>query len=108
MSMCLRVAHEVTHSWFGLLVGAKDPTEEWLTEGFCSYMEDFLHASVETFEPASNVEVIMEGTNDAFSHLYKRARPSVGSSFHLSIRVSVMPFQQTQFSIIFGHGEIRL
>ena len=57
MSMCLRVAHEVTHSWFGLLVGAKDPTEEWLTEGFCSYMEDFLHATVETFEPASNVEV---------------------------------------------------
>ena len=57
MSMCLRVAHEVTHSWFGLLVGAKDPTEEWLTEGFCSYMEDYLHASVETFEPASNVEV---------------------------------------------------
>lgn len=57
MSMCLRVAHEVTHSWFGLLVGAKDPTEEWLTEGFCSYMEDFLHASVETFEPASNPEM---------------------------------------------------
>nr|KAG5714008.1 hypothetical protein BaRGS_020336 [Batillaria attramentaria] len=45
-SMCVRVAHELCHTWFGLVIGPLDWTEEWLTEGFCTYLEDMLHAKV--------------------------------------------------------------
>ena len=31
-SMLVRLAHEVSHSWFGLVIGALDWTEEWLSE----------------------------------------------------------------------------
>ena len=43
--MCIRLGHELSHSWFGLLIGAKDWTEEWLSEGFATYMEDAIHAA---------------------------------------------------------------
>ncbi|XP_052095484.1 aminopeptidase O-like isoform X1 [Mytilus californianus] len=45
-SMFVRIAHEICHSWFGLVIGPKDWTEEWLTEGFCTYVEDILHLNV--------------------------------------------------------------
>ncbi|XP_076463161.1 aminopeptidase O-like isoform X2 [Babylonia areolata] len=45
-SMCIQVAHELCHSWFGLVIGPQDWTEEWMTEGFCTYLEDILHANV--------------------------------------------------------------
>ncbi|XP_077981271.1 aminopeptidase O-like [Glandiceps talaboti] len=43
-SMCIRLAHEISHSWFGLIIGARDWTEEWLSEGFATYMEDLIQA----------------------------------------------------------------
>lgn len=43
-STCARLAHEIAHGWFGLLIGALDWTEEWLSEGFATFMEDIFHA----------------------------------------------------------------
>ena len=43
--MFVRIAHEVCHSWFGLSIGPKDWTEEWLSEGFCTFMEDIIHVN---------------------------------------------------------------
>ncbi|XP_067119173.1 aminopeptidase O-like [Centruroides vittatus] len=42
-STCARLAHEIAHGWFGLLIGALDWTEEWLSEGFATFMEDIFH-----------------------------------------------------------------
>ena len=44
--MCIRLAHELSHSWFGLMIGPRDWTEEWLSEGFCTYTELYLHGVV--------------------------------------------------------------
>ncbi|KAG7265221.1 hypothetical protein CRUP_017865, partial [Coryphaenoides rupestris] len=35
-----RLCHELAHSWFGLAIGALDWTEEWISEGFATYLED--------------------------------------------------------------------
>ncbi|XP_074137776.1 LOW QUALITY PROTEIN: aminopeptidase O [Sminthopsis crassicaudata] len=35
-----RLCHEIAHAWFGLAIGARDWTEEWLSEGFATYLED--------------------------------------------------------------------
>ena len=45
--MNVRVAHEITHAWFGLLIGAKDWTEEWLSEGFATYLEERVQSRAE-------------------------------------------------------------
>ena len=31
-SQQVRISHEISHSWFGLVIGALDWTEEWLSE----------------------------------------------------------------------------
>ncbi|XP_049572638.1 aminopeptidase O isoform X3 [Syngnathus scovelli] len=44
-SLCgSRLCHEIAHSWFGLLIGARDWTEEWISEGFATYLEDIIWA----------------------------------------------------------------
>lgn len=45
-SFCCRLSHEISHSWFGLILGPKDWTEEWMTEGFASFVEDLVHPKV--------------------------------------------------------------
>ncbi|TNM89730.1 hypothetical protein fugu_003964, partial [Takifugu bimaculatus] len=45
LSLCgSRICHEIAHSWFGLVIGAKDWTEEWISEGFATYLEDIIWA----------------------------------------------------------------
>ena len=41
--MLIRLSHEISHSWFGLVIGALDWTEEWLSEGFATFSEDYIH-----------------------------------------------------------------
>ena len=36
----IRLSHEISHAWFGLHIGARIWTEEWLSEGFATYCED--------------------------------------------------------------------
>ncbi|EDV23096.1 uncharacterized protein TRIADDRAFT_58028 [Trichoplax adhaerens] len=38
-----RLAHEICHFWFGILIGPTDWTEEWFSEGFATYLEDRVH-----------------------------------------------------------------
>ncbi|XP_051509278.1 aminopeptidase O [Myxocyprinus asiaticus] len=42
-----RLCHEIAHSWFGLAIGARDWTEEWISEGFATYFEDVFWAQVQ-------------------------------------------------------------
>ncbi|KAL4236056.1 Aminopeptidase O [Mactra antiquata] len=42
--MLIRVAHEISHSWFGLVIGPSDWHEEWLSEGFCTFTESIIHS----------------------------------------------------------------
>ncbi|XP_066973328.1 aminopeptidase O-like [Macrobrachium rosenbergii] len=42
ISAFIRIAHEISHAWFGINIGAQDWTEEWISEGFASYMEDLI------------------------------------------------------------------
>ncbi|KAM4810348.1 aminopeptidase O [Rhinophrynus dorsalis] len=42
-----RVCHEIAHAWFGLAIGARDWTEEWISEGFASHLEDVFLAKVQ-------------------------------------------------------------
>ncbi|CAK6950587.1 aminopeptidase O [Scomber scombrus] len=45
LSLCgSRLCHEIAHSWFGLVIGARDWTEEWISEGFATYLEDIIWA----------------------------------------------------------------
>uniref|UniRef100_A0AAY5KKU2 Peptidase M1 leukotriene A4 hydrolase/aminopeptidase C-terminal domain-containing protein n=1 Tax=Esox lucius TaxID=8010 RepID=A0AAY5KKU2_ESOLU len=45
LSLCgSRLCHELSHSWFGLAIGARDWTEEWISEGFATYLEDVIWA----------------------------------------------------------------
>ncbi|XP_069481810.1 aminopeptidase O [Ambystoma mexicanum] len=42
-----RVCHEIAHAWFGLAIGARDWTEEWLSEGFATHLEDVFWVKVQ-------------------------------------------------------------
>ncbi|XP_045145364.1 aminopeptidase O [Echinops telfairi] len=46
-----RLCHEIAHSWFGLAIGARDWTEEWLSEGFATYLEDVFWAEAQQLAP---------------------------------------------------------
>ncbi|XP_078070549.1 aminopeptidase O isoform X3 [Mustelus asterias] len=43
----VRLCHEIAHAWFGLAIGARDWTEEWISEGFATYLEDVFWANAQ-------------------------------------------------------------
>ncbi|XP_067250994.1 aminopeptidase O isoform X2 [Chanodichthys erythropterus] len=45
-----RLCHEIAHSWFGLAIGARDWTEEWISEGFATYLEDVFWSHVQKLD----------------------------------------------------------
>uniref|UniRef100_I3KD39 Aminopeptidase O (putative) n=1 Tax=Oreochromis niloticus TaxID=8128 RepID=I3KD39_ORENI len=48
LSLCgSRICHEISHSWFGLVIGARDWTEEWISEGFATCLEDIIWAQAQ-------------------------------------------------------------
>ena len=62
--MCVRLAHELSHSWFGLIIGPRDWTEEWLSEGFCTYTEGCIHNTVmEVLVPIDSVWISLFFSN---------------------------------------------
>ncbi|XP_062064517.1 aminopeptidase O isoform X4 [Lepus europaeus] len=46
-----RLCHEIAHAWFGLAIGARDWTEEWLSEGFATHLEDVFWAEAQQLSP---------------------------------------------------------
>ncbi|XP_014401189.1 PREDICTED: aminopeptidase O [Myotis brandtii] len=46
-----RLCHEIAHAWFGLAIGARDWTEEWLSEGFATHLEDVFWAKAQQLAP---------------------------------------------------------
>lgn len=46
-----RLCHEIAHAWFGLAIGARDWTEEWLSEGFATHLEDVFWAEAQQVGP---------------------------------------------------------
>ncbi|XP_061756529.1 aminopeptidase O isoform X1 [Nerophis ophidion] len=56
-SLCgSRLCHEIAHSWFGLVIGAKDWTEEWISEGFATYLEDIIWAQAQQLPVQESLE----------------------------------------------------
>ncbi|XP_072537952.1 aminopeptidase O [Salminus brasiliensis] len=51
-----RLCHEIAHSWFGLAIGARDWTEEWISEGFATYLEDVFWAKVQQLARSEDEE----------------------------------------------------
>ncbi|XP_031214171.1 aminopeptidase O isoform X3 [Mastomys coucha] len=51
-----RLCHEIAHSWFGLAIGARDWTEEWLSEGFATHLEDVFWAEAQQLPPHEALE----------------------------------------------------
>nr|XP_012603642.1 aminopeptidase O isoform X9 [Microcebus murinus] len=47
-----RLCHEIAHAWFGLAIGARDWTEEWLSEGFATHLEDVFWAKAQQLAPS--------------------------------------------------------
>ncbi|XP_028828666.1 aminopeptidase O isoform X2 [Denticeps clupeoides] len=53
-----QLCHETAHSWFGLAIGARDWTEEWMSEGFAAFLEDVLWARVAQLSVAAEEEYL--------------------------------------------------
>ena len=39
----VKISHEVSHAWFGIMIGSLDWSEAWISEGFATFLEDIIH-----------------------------------------------------------------
>ena len=39
----IKISHEISHAWFGIIIGSLDWTEAWISEGFATFLEGFIH-----------------------------------------------------------------
>ncbi|XP_054142059.1 aminopeptidase O isoform X3 [Melozone crissalis] len=51
-----RLCHEIAHAWFGLAIGARDWTEEWISEGFATFLEDIFWARAQQQLPHDEIK----------------------------------------------------
>lgn len=65
-----RLCHEIAHSWFGLAIGARDWTEEWISEGFATYLEDAFWNHVQKVSRWSWIFECLCAANLKFSSFY--------------------------------------
>lgn len=42
-SLFIKISHEVSHAWFGIMIGSLDWTEAWISEGFATFLEEIIH-----------------------------------------------------------------
>ncbi|TKS78544.1 Aminopeptidase O [Collichthys lucidus] len=70
LSLCgSRLCHEIAHSWFGLVIGARDWTEEWISEGFATYLEDIIWAQAQQVQPnMENTGQVSESGSSTVKH----------------------------------------
>ena len=41
----VKISHEVSHAWFGIIIGSLDWSEAWISEGFATFLEEIIHDS---------------------------------------------------------------
>ena len=44
----VKISHEVSHAWFGIMIGSLDWSEAWISEGFATFLEEIIHDSALT------------------------------------------------------------
>ncbi|XP_017907957.1 PREDICTED: aminopeptidase O isoform X2 [Capra hircus] len=77
-----RLCHEIAHAWFGLAIGARDWTEEWLSEGFATHLEDVFWAKAQQ----DFLQMLLENIPEE-----KRPELSVGNIFRDWLESSGIP-----------------
>lgn len=70
--MC-RISHEISHSWFGLVVGAMDWTEEWLSEVSWDSRGPFCHLSTASVMLLTSCRVLSRSLN-LTAHIISKLR----------------------------------